>query len=43
VYAFRLRRHYWAFDCIADVAVFDKFLPVFDKSLKTLVFKEKAK
>jgi hypothetical protein len=43
LYAFRLRRHYWAFDWIADISVFDKYLPVFDQSIKSLVFKEKAR
>jgi len=43
VYAFHLRRHYWAFDCIADMSVFDTFVPIFDESMKSLVFKAKAK
>ncbi|MHB8808376.1 MAG: hypothetical protein ACYC59_12485 [Anaerolineaceae bacterium] len=43
MYAFRLRKHYWAFDCIADMTVFDKFVPIFDESIKSLIFKEKAK
>ena len=41
--AFRLPRKYWAFDFIADAAVFDAFLPVFDECIASLQFKEKAK
>ena len=43
MYAFRLKKNYWAFDFIADASVFDKFLPLFDQSIKSLTFKEKAK
>lgn len=43
LYAFRLRKHYWAFDFIADAAVFDAYLPIFEESIKTIVFTEKAK
>jgi hypothetical protein len=43
MYAYRLRKHYWAFDFIADASVFDKFQPIFEESMKSLNFKEKAK
>ncbi|HAF61271.1 MAG TPA: hypothetical protein DCK95_02980 [Anaerolineaceae bacterium] len=41
--AFRLPKKYWAFDFISDAAVFDAFLPVFDESIASLQFKDKAK
>lgn len=43
LYAFRLRKRYWAFDFIADAAVFDAYLSIFEESIKTISFTEKAK
>ena len=43
MHAFKIRRHFWSFDYIADAKVFDTYLPIFDESLKSLVIKEKAK
>ena len=43
MHAFKIHRHFWSFDCIADADVFDIYLPIFNESLKSLVIKEKAK
>ncbi len=43
MHAFKIHRHFWAFDCIADASVFDSYLPIFNESLASLVIKEKAK
>lgn len=43
LYAFRLRKRYWAFDFIADASVFDSYLPIFGESIKSIIFTDKAK
>jgi len=43
LYVFRLPKHYWTFDFIADASVFDKLKPTFEESIKSLVFAKNTK
>ncbi len=43
MYAYRMRRNFWAFDFIGDVSVFDTFIPIFDEAIKSLTFHENVK